>query len=197
MIGLVKLGKGMLFSVEQAFVGRDKIQAPLQMPAVTHACIIAYPTSQYPKGYNCHYFVAFLCQIKKRQQHISSMLQAQNIPFETVDVASDPSALDRMRELVTKGKPKIKDPDDEEEDEEEEEEVILAPQIANGDEYCGVRNLHHLSRIECQFDITGEINTLWISPLPHGVGLSLEYFPNAGWSDESQPPKIFFFGTQN
>ncbi|XP_073257858.1 SH3 domain-binding glutamic acid-rich-like protein 3 [Porites lutea] len=76
-------------------------------------------------------------EIKKRQQHISSMLQAQNIPFETVDVASDPSALDRMRELVTKGKPKIKDPDDEEEDEEEEEEVILAPQIANGDEYCG------------------------------------------------------------
>ena len=129
-------------------------------------------------------FVAFLCQIKKRQQHISTMLQAQKIPFEIVDVASDPAALDRMRELVTKGKPKIKDPDDEEEDEEEEEEVILAPQIANGDEYCGVRNLHHLSRIECQFDITGEINTLWISPLPYGDGLSLEYFPNADWSDK-------------
>ena len=129
-------------------------------------------------------FVAFLCQIKKRQHHISSMLQAQNIPFETVDVASDPAALDRMRELVTKGKPKIKDPDDEEE-EEEEEEVILAPQIANGDEYCGVRNLHHLSRVECQFDISGEINILSISPLPHGGGLSLEYFPNyACWSDE-------------
>lgn len=76
-------------------------------------------------------------EIKKRQQHISTMLQAQKIPFEIVDVASDPAALDRMRELVTKGKPKIKDPDDEEEDDEEEEEVILAPQIANGDEYCG------------------------------------------------------------
>ena len=114
------------------------------MPAwkvtVTHACIIGMhmPVSQ---GIQLS-FVAFLCQIKKRQQHISTMLQAQKIPFETVDVASDPAALDRMRELVTKGKPKIKDPDDEEE-EEEEEEVILAPQIANGDEYCGVRNLHH------------------------------------------------------
>ena len=28
-----KLGKGMLFSVEQAFVGRDKIQAPLKTTA--------------------------------------------------------------------------------------------------------------------------------------------------------------------
>ena len=129
-------------------------------------------------------FVAFLCQIKKRQQHISTMLQAQKIPFETVDVASDPAALDRMRELVTKGKPKIKDPDDEEEDEEEEEEeVILAPQIANGDEYCGVRNLNHLSRLDCQFD-TGRSTHYMDSPLPHGDGLSLEYFPNAGWSDE-------------
>jgi len=33
VIGLVKLGKGMLFSVEQAFVGRDEIQAPLKTPA--------------------------------------------------------------------------------------------------------------------------------------------------------------------
>ena len=64
VIGLVKLGKGMLFSVEQAFVGRDKIQAPLQMPAVTHACIIAYPTSQYPKGYNCH-LLLFFARLKK------------------------------------------------------------------------------------------------------------------------------------
>ena len=119
-------------------------------------------------------FVAFLCQIKKRQQHISTMLQAQKIPFETVDVASDPAALDRMRELVTKGKPKIKDPDDEEEDEEEEEEVILAPQIANGDEYCGVRNLHHLSRIACQFDITGATHYGFPrSPMGMGYPLSI------------------------
>ena len=27
------LGKGMLFSVEQVFVGRDEVQAPLKMPA--------------------------------------------------------------------------------------------------------------------------------------------------------------------
>ena len=119
-------------------------------------------------------FVAFLCQIKKRQQHISTMLQAQKIPFETVDVASDPAALDRMRELVTKGKPKIKDPDDEEEDEEEEEEVILAPQIANGDEYCGVRNLHHLSRVACQFDITGATHYGFLhSPMGMGYPLSI------------------------
>ena len=120
-------------------------------------------------------FVAFLCQIKKRQQHISTMLQAQKIPFETVDVASDPAALDRMRELVTKGKPKIKDPDDEEEDEEEEEEVILAPQIANGDEYCGVRNLHHLSHIVCQFDIT-EATHYGFPHSPMGMGYPLSIF---------------------
>ena len=30
---LAKLGKGMLFSIEQAFVGRDEIRAPLKTPA--------------------------------------------------------------------------------------------------------------------------------------------------------------------
>ena len=30
--GLAKLGKGMLSSVEQAFVGRDEKRAPLKMP---------------------------------------------------------------------------------------------------------------------------------------------------------------------
>ena len=30
---LAKLGKGMLFSVEQAFVGRDEKRAPLKTPA--------------------------------------------------------------------------------------------------------------------------------------------------------------------
>ena len=30
---LAKLGNGMLFSVEQAFVGRDETQASLKMPA--------------------------------------------------------------------------------------------------------------------------------------------------------------------
>ena len=63
VIGLVKLGKGMLFSVEQASVGRDEIQAPLKLPGweatVTHACIIAYNTCQYPKGYNCHLLLFF------------------------------------------------------------------------------------------------------------------------------------------
>ena len=31
---MAKLGKGMLFSVEQTFLGRDKIRAPLKMPAL-------------------------------------------------------------------------------------------------------------------------------------------------------------------
>ena len=35
---MAKLGEGMLFSVEQAFVGRDKIQAALKMP-VGGACV--------------------------------------------------------------------------------------------------------------------------------------------------------------
>ena len=30
---MAKLGKGMLFSVEQAFVGREEIRAPLKTPA--------------------------------------------------------------------------------------------------------------------------------------------------------------------
>ena len=32
-MSLAKLGKGMSFSVEQAFVGRDKTRAPLKSPA--------------------------------------------------------------------------------------------------------------------------------------------------------------------
>ena len=32
-MSLAKLGKGMLFLVEQAFVGRDEKRAPLKMPA--------------------------------------------------------------------------------------------------------------------------------------------------------------------
>ena len=58
-------------------------------------------------------------QIKKRQMHIRSMLEAQKIPFEVVDVAQDQEALGKMRRLV----------DDEE---------ALPPQIMNGDVYCGV-----------------------------------------------------------
>ncbi|XP_068698276.1 SH3 domain-binding glutamic acid-rich-like protein 3 [Montipora foliosa] len=57
-------------------------------------------------------------QIKKRQMHIRSMLEAQKIPFEVVDVAQDQEALEKMRRLV----------DDEE---------ALPPQIMNGDVYCG------------------------------------------------------------
>ena len=58
-------------------------------------------------------------QIKKRQQHIRTQLEAHKVPFDIIDVAQDSEALERMRELVG-------------------DEEALAPQIANGEEYCGV-----------------------------------------------------------
>jgi len=58
-------------------------------------------------------------QIKKRQQRIRTVLEAQKLPFDVIDVAQDDVALEKMRELVG-------------------DEEALAPQIANGDEYCGV-----------------------------------------------------------
>ena len=48
-----------------------------------------------------------------------TQLEAHKVPFDVIDVAQDSDALDRMRELVG-------------------DEEALAPQIANGDEYCGV-----------------------------------------------------------
>ena len=50
---------------------------------------------------------------------IRTLLEAHKIPFTVIDVAQDADALEKMRQLV----------DDEE---------AVAPQIANGDEYCGV-----------------------------------------------------------
>ena len=44
------------------------------------------------------------------------------MPFDIIDVAQDSEALERMRELVG-------------------DEEALAPQIANGEEYCGVSEL--------------------------------------------------------
>ena len=58
-------------------------------------------------------------QIKKRQQRIRTVLEAQKLPFDVIDVAQDDVALEKMRELVGN-------------------EEALAPQIANGDECCGV-----------------------------------------------------------
>lgn len=57
-------------------------------------------------------------ETKKRQQHMRTQLEAHKVPFDVIDVAQDSDALDRMRELVG-------------------DEEALAPQIANGDEYCG------------------------------------------------------------
>lgn len=58
-------------------------------------------------------------QIKKRQLRIRTVLEAQKLPFDVIDVAQDDEALERMRELVG-------------------DEMAVAPQIANGEDYCGV-----------------------------------------------------------
>ena len=58
-------------------------------------------------------------QIKKRQQRIRAVLEGQKLPFDVIDVAQDDVALEKMRQLVGN-------------------EEAIAPQIANGDEYCGV-----------------------------------------------------------
>ncbi|KAL9968613.1 hypothetical protein ACROYT_G020725 [Oculina patagonica] len=57
-------------------------------------------------------------EIKKRQLRIRTVLEAQKLPFDIIDVAQDDVELERMREIVG-------------------DEEALAPQIANGDEYCG------------------------------------------------------------
>lgn len=61
-------------------------------------------------------------QIKKHQQRIRTVLEAQKLPFDVIDVAQDDIALEKMRQLAGN-------------------EEALAPQIANGDEYCGVCQL--------------------------------------------------------
>ncbi|KAK3737131.1 hypothetical protein RRG08_016437 [Elysia crispata] len=55
---------------------------------------------------------------KKNQRTIEDVLSGQKIEFEAVDVSSSRDELDRMRRIV--GKPDA-----------------LAPQIVNGDTYCG------------------------------------------------------------
>ena len=50
---------------------------------------------------------------------IRTVLEAQKLPFDVIDVAQDDDALERMREIVG-------------------DEEALAPQIVNGEEYCGV-----------------------------------------------------------
>ncbi len=64
-------------------------------------------------------------QIKKRQLRIRTVLEAQKLPFDIIDVAQDDVELERMREIVG-------------------DEEALAPQIANGDEYCGVCYIQYI-----------------------------------------------------
>ncbi|RUS90928.1 hypothetical protein EGW08_001325 [Elysia chlorotica] len=55
---------------------------------------------------------------KKNQRTIEDVLSGQKIEFELVDVSASRDELQRMRDIV--GKPDA-----------------LAPQIANGEDYCG------------------------------------------------------------
>lgn len=52
---MANLGKGTLFSVEHAFTGRDKIQAPLKMPALEGSSKGPSPThsTRPPKEAGC------------------------------------------------------------------------------------------------------------------------------------------------
>ena len=49
---MAKLGKGMLFSVEQAFLGRDEVRAPLKMPVLGGSSKGSSPTHP-PKETGC------------------------------------------------------------------------------------------------------------------------------------------------
>ncbi|XP_075258461.1 SH3 domain-binding glutamic acid-rich-like protein 3 [Convolutriloba macropyga] len=57
-------------------------------------------------------------EIKKNQQKIQMILDSKKISYEVVDISSDESGKNKMRELA--GDPKA-----------------LPPQICNGDQYCG------------------------------------------------------------
>ena len=52
---MAKLGKGMLFSVEQAFLGRDEIRASLKMPVLEGSSKGSSPThsTHLPKEAGC------------------------------------------------------------------------------------------------------------------------------------------------
>ena len=58
-------------------------------------------------------------QIKKNQQKIEMILESKKIPFNKLDMAADETLKAKMREIA--GDPKA-----------------LPPQLANGDQYCGV-----------------------------------------------------------
>ncbi|XP_012944934.1 SH3 domain-binding glutamic acid-rich-like protein 3 [Aplysia californica] len=57
-------------------------------------------------------------EVRKQQQRIKDVLSGKKIEFDEVDVSADRENLTRMREVVGDDK-------------------ALAPQIANGDSYCG------------------------------------------------------------
>ena len=64
----------------------------------------------------------FSCyQLKKHQQRIVMVLASKKIAYEEVDIASSEEAKNKMREIAQDPK-------------------ALPPQIANGDQYCGVRS---------------------------------------------------------
>lgn len=57
--------------------------------------------------------------MKKRQDRIISVLSSMGVSFDKIDIAQDSADKEKMRKIA--GNP-----------------TALAPQIANGDTYCGV-----------------------------------------------------------
>ena len=71
---------------------------------------------------------SYFFQIKKHQQKIEMILDSKKIEYKKIDIAADPNAKDRMRELMGDAK-------------------ALPPQLFNGDTYCGVSLLSELFKL--------------------------------------------------
>jgi len=69
--------------------------------------IIVYTTS-----------VTFKKELHTQQNHIETVLRAKQLDFQIIDIATDAGKKDEMREKMG-------------------DETAVAPQIFNGDQYCG------------------------------------------------------------
>ena len=61
----------------------------------------------------------FSPQLHTQQNHIETVLRAKQLDFQIIDIATDAGKKDEMREKMG-------------------DETAVAPQIFNGDQYCGV-----------------------------------------------------------
>lgn len=69
--------------------------------------------------YSYIYLKLIILKLKKKQKRIQDVLESYKYEFELVDIAADASAKEKMRTLASNPS-------------------ALPPQLANGDEYCGV-----------------------------------------------------------